>query len=201
MELITRDAKPVNITAAFRLFKTYYMILAPASAMYDENEYEYFGLPTTGDAQTDVILSNQNSTFTVPVAKIAELVANGVPVCLVDPKDSIPIYNDIIQHLTDWHDNLYNSMYPKRPPLQGLHEFDQLAFMMLRIARRYGIEKQVIRDVKYETGKLFGNKRKYKPEAKSIEHSSHLFSSIVNIAKQHGANISKLNLPSTKKES
>ena len=197
MELNIRDARPVPKTAAFRLFHQYYMILAPTSAMYDVNEYEYFGLPTTGDTKTDVILSNQKATFTVSAAKIAELVAGGVPVCLVDPKDSIPIYNDIIQHLVDWHDNLYNSMYPKKAPLEGLHEFDQLAYMMLRIARRYGIEKQIVRDIKYETGKLFSNKRKYKPEARSIEHSSRIFSKIVDIAKQHGAKVSKLNLPST----
>lgn len=177
-------------TAAYRLFRYHYLFNLPSSAKYTTSDYEYFGLPTTGDNKVDAALASVMTPHSISVAEAAHFYANGFPVAITDPKDSVKIYTDINDHLKCWRDYLQKVVAPRKPPIQGLVEFDRLAGTILPIARRNGLVPHLKRDKRYSTNRSFGGDVT-DVDMNKVVHSSTLLNQILYLAKQHGYRTTK----------
>lgn len=181
---------PAKQTPAFKLFHWYYQCLVPANATYDDNDLEYFGIPTTGDQDWDAALSSANTDRAFTAADMATMVTYGSPLSLLDPRDAVPIYLTIFEHLCDWRDALNNHLINRPIPVEGLVEFNTLGRLMITIARRYGYQDGIKAKVVNSGRWLAKGPDPVSPLGK-IMHNEKLLSEILTLAQSRGQDVSK----------
>lgn len=174
---------------AFKIFHFWWYIIVPQSAMYNVNDYEYFGIPTTGQRDWDLALANEKHQRAVTIAEMAQLVTDGVPLTLNDPNDAAKIYKLIGEHLTDWRDALVSRLKPPKPPLEGLYELNKLAGLLMPVARGNGLVAAYKRPERYNSRRMFSDVEEPKLNLSRLEHSSQIFDEILNAAKAAGYSI------------
>lgn len=179
---------PEKQSPAFKLFHWYFQCLVPANATYDVNDIEYFGIPTTGDRDWDLALSTANTDRAFTAADMAVAVSAGSPLSLSDPTDAVKLYLIIFEHLCDWRDHLRNTLMTRDIPLEGLNEFNQLARLMLSIARRYGYQDGINAKV-VKTGRWLESKETPLSPLGKITHNEAVISEILTMAQQRGYSI------------
>ena len=179
---------PEQQSPAFKLYHWYFQCLVPANATYDVNDVEYFGIPTTGDRDWDLALATADTDRAFVAADMAVAVSSGSPLTLADPTDAVKLYLIIFEHLCDWRDHLRNSLMNREIPLQGLTEFNQLARLMLSIARRYGYQDGISAKV-VKTGRWLENKDTPVSPLGKISHNEAVISEILTLAQQRGYSI------------
>lgn len=125
-------------TAAFRLFHYRYEMRIPQMFMYGPNYIEKHGYHVSGDAALDRLrLSTPNVVKQTPAA-LAVLHADGCPIDLVNPRDAVPIYEDIQEHLTDWARLAAQGIHPAdAPPLEEFRQLEAVAMELYRSAKHY----------------------------------------------------------------
>lgn len=174
---------------AFKIFNFWWYVLIPQAATFNVNDYEYYGVPTTGDRDWDLALANEKHPRAVTVAEMAQLVADGVPLTLNDPTDAAKIYKLIGEHLTDWRDALTSRLKPPKPPLEGLYELNKLAGLLMPVARGYGLVEAYSRPERYASRRAFSDQKPQQLNLSRLEHSSRIFDEILNAAKAAGYSI------------
>lgn len=133
-------------TAAYKLFHYPFMWLVPENSTYDVNSTEYFGLFTSGDADVDFARASMDTARYLSTDEAAALHATGARVTISDPCDAVAIYKYIVQHLEDWLNYVEKVQHFKRNkaiPIKGLKEFNDLATILVPVARRHGLVDQL----------------------------------------------------------
>lgn len=174
---------------AFKLFHWYFQCLVPANVTYDVNDFEYYGIATTGDPDWDACLSTARTDRSYTAADMAAVISAGAPLSLSDPRDATAIYMMIFEHLCDWRDTLQNSALNRSIPIEGLFEFNALARLMLTIARRYGYQDGI--NVKVVRSGRWLEREPEKSPLGRITHNEKVMSEILTIAQQRGLDVKK----------
>jgi len=128
-------------SAAYKLFHYPYLFRFPENEAFDVNDTEYFGRETTGNAEWDKNLASAMGERYLHPAEAAAMAARGVRIELVDPKDAIVIYEMICEHINNWLKHLEATalMGVRKPPVEGLREFNTFARGLARVGRRFGL--------------------------------------------------------------
>lgn len=179
-------------SAAYKLFHYHYMVNMYAADRLRDSDHEIFGVVMPSDKELAKQLSMAHDFQYLTIAEMAYVAASeGKFIALYDPNDSVTIYKIIDKHLNDWL-NAVRYSDPETIPLEGLHEFDQLAAMMVYVARGHGLVELEDRYELYKTQRVFRSGR-YRPKtmASSVTHSGAVFNEILMLAKQRGHDIWK----------
>lgn len=179
---------PSKQSAAFRLFNYHYLCYMQMADHLNDAEVGVFGLALSRDARVNLELSRSMDPRYMTPAEMAYVVAGeGKKLILGDPKDAVKIYKDLDEHLCRWRDVVkYNGEI--EIPLEGLYEFDQLAGMLIYIARGHGLVTEVDRRAKYISRR---SRRNSGPSTalSSLRHSGAVFMEILRCAKDAGVDV------------
>lgn len=175
-----------EVTPAYLLFYDYYMCMIPTADHMDINDFEYYGIAMSGDPERDKAMATGFSTVTICPADMAQYVHDGVPLILIDPKDSVKIYKLIVQHLLNWRDFLDNPIGANRkPPLDGLMMFNQLAKLLTRKGRSYGLV-DMVNEPTNNVGRTWSRVTTRSYDSRSVEHGDHIMQQILTLARERG---------------
>lgn len=188
---MVRYGGDLTYSAAYKLFHMFYLCYVPRNEMMDDNDFEYFGVAMSGNREWDEKLATAPELTNISVAEMAQLIKDGVPLTLCDPKDSVAIYKLIMEHLKDWRDALESStLVALIPPLEGLAEFNQLAAMMVPIARCHGLVESYDRTNRMvRSQRSFSLKTRKIWQAKDACHSDLVFEEICTLAAKFGQRV------------
>lgn len=126
-------------TFAERLFHRYYLISIPAHDYYHPEFIAKFGMHVHPDPEiAKAMLKDRIQDHFAP-AMIAAWASDDVAIRFSDPNDVVVVFKDIMGHLADWRDHLETMPLFVDIPLEGLHQFYQLARTLYRDAREYGL--------------------------------------------------------------
>lgn len=190
------DIKLSDQTAAFRLFNYYYLCRMPAAERMNVNDHEYYGIPTTMNRSWDAALASHMDYQQLTPAEMASLAAEGVRLEIHDPADAVKIYKDINIHMQDWCTHLGNAFKPYEPPLEGLKEFNQLAKLLIMIARGHGLVNALERQDRRVAERAFRGESysRRTPNLANITHGDVTFNNILDLAGRAGYSIRKYQL-------
>lgn len=124
-------------TAAYKVFKFYIDVQIPQHHLYNQDYIKEFGVPTTGDHKVDSALSKSMVNARMTIAQLAELLAEGSPIVLVDPEKSVFIYETIVEHLNNWRSKLESGFVGNNVPMEDLNKLDQLANEVYPLAKGF----------------------------------------------------------------
>lgn len=88
---------------------------------------KHFGLPTSGDTRLDRSMRDELVERALCIDEMVELFKQGVTVGVIQPKDTVKIYEHISAHLTKWKDLMMYRMNRGDAPIEDLVLLDQLA--------------------------------------------------------------------------
>lgn len=129
---------PFNPTnAAFLLFHRLFDVEIPEIFFHEQDADGMMTRHYSGDQEEDDAFLRSSRHVKLPISDIAEKIDLGVPVTLVNPKDSVSIYKIIQEHLEDWKWILSNSLNGKAPPRDDFMKLDQLAQIVHGMSLRY----------------------------------------------------------------
>lgn len=94
-----------------------------------------FGSPTTGHPEIDKELNNQELTTFLTIAKMVEYYKKGVPVKVVQYKDTKTIYEYIENHIRAWKNRIEKGINIGGAPVEDLILMDQFATSVYQHAR------------------------------------------------------------------
>lgn len=128
-EVITRfatNADPSKHSAAYKIFHYKFICSIAAMHLQRQEHLEVFGYVTSGDAKVDRALAHAEMHVQLTIAAMAQFYDEGIPFKLVDPKDSVKIYQTIHQHLMDWKQHIeFSSTF--EAPIDELRKLDAVA--------------------------------------------------------------------------
>lgn len=175
-------------TPAFRLFNYHYLAYMQMSDHLHDADVNVFGLALSNNEAFNLELSRSMDPRYMTPAEMAYVVAGeGKKLILADPKDAVKIYKDIDAHLCRWRDVVKYSGITDIP-LEGLYEFDQLAALMIYIARGHGLVTELDRRAKYASRRSIRNRGPMTPMA-SLRHSGAVFMELLRDAKDAGVDV------------
>lgn len=130
--------KPKTHTAAFRLFHFRYEMMIPRMFFYHQNYLDKVGYHVTGDSILDQEMLTVPQRVMQTPAALAIFHSQGCPIEIVNPKDSVTIYDDIREHLVDWERKVIQGCHPDDvPPLEELRMLETVAMEFYRLAKHY----------------------------------------------------------------
>lgn len=138
-EVITRfkpNADPSKHTAAYKIFHYKFICSIAAMHLQRQEHLEVFGYVTSGDAKVDRALALADMHVQLTIAAMAQFYDEGIPFKLVDPRDSVKIYQYINQHLLDWKQHIEFSSTTEAP-IDELRKLDLVAAEVYQHARHY----------------------------------------------------------------
>lgn len=124
-------------TAAFKIHHYRFIVRIAQFHLYSQEQLSHTWRVTSGNAEVDRALAEQQVAAQLTIAEMAEHHANGATMTLETPEDSMKIYDIIHQHLMDWMRALETHAVPPNAPLEDLRKLDALASDIYQIARYY----------------------------------------------------------------
>ena len=109
------------------LWDNLYNVRVPQLALRSEEDLQYFGTRITGDKGIDRELANQLTTIMIPIVKMVEYHAEGVPVRIVREEDVKTIYDHIQKHIEYWGENAQNNYNVGNIPYDDLIKMNTFA--------------------------------------------------------------------------
>lgn len=125
-------------SAAYKIFNYFVECMIPAMYLYSQEYVKKFGLYTSGDADVDAQTYQSTVKANLTVAQMAQHLADGAALSLVNPDESKQIYQWIVEHLNDWTDEVAKD--PNRRddvPVADLRLLDQFAKEIYPMARQH----------------------------------------------------------------
>lgn len=102
-----------------------------------QDHMEYFGTPTTGDPHRDKQMLHTLVKRALTPIQMMELIHQHKSVYLIDPKDSLEIYNNIDTHLKKWKNHIDSGVNNRQVPTDDLLLMDTFAKTLFPYASRY----------------------------------------------------------------
>lgn len=127
------DGKP---TVAWRLFNDRWLCAVPEMYLYDQKYIDQVGRVTTGNKQIDNMLAHTRRDIYLTVVGIAMYHDEGAPVRLRNPKDAIPIYKMLTEHLQNWK-TVIETQFNFKAPIDDLRKMDALAGAIFPLAAQW----------------------------------------------------------------
>lgn len=134
---VTNPVDPKQFSAAYKLFHNRYQALTAQMNLYSKGYLEVFGTVSSGDKELDAAMAKSEVRVWLTPSAMAMFLDEGMGFRLIDPKDSVDIYNTINEHLTDWKRHTQLEVNPLNVPWDDLRKFENLAKEMFPIARGY----------------------------------------------------------------
>lgn len=132
------QAKKRKYTAAFRLFHFRYEMMIPQMFFYGREYLRKHGYHVTGDYLTDQERLMEPMRVRQTPAALAMFHAEGCLVNIVNPRDSVVIYDDIREHLMDWERQVIQGIHPNDvPPIEDFRKLEAIAIELYRLAKFY----------------------------------------------------------------
>ncbi len=114
-------------TASFKLFHHMYQVRVEAIHLVSADEIKIYGTPTSGVKEFDDAAKHELRDCTMTAIKMAYLHDSGAPISLMNPKDSVEIYQNIQEHIRTWCEILGVNFLQNKPPLEDFRILDGLA--------------------------------------------------------------------------
>lgn len=122
-------------TAAFRLFYVQYRIRV-ARIHLESLEYAMKRDPEGNEGKgAGLAVAGQLITTDMAPAYMAALFSEGATISLTNPRDAMPIYNDINEHLKDWREYQRTRIHGTEVPEDDLRALDSFAATLYPYAR------------------------------------------------------------------
>ena len=137
IEGYVHNPKQQEHTAAFKIWK--YLFLCEVAEMHlmSQEFIEKAGLVTTHDPELDRSMALQPRQCQLTIAGMTQFHSEGISFNLVNPEDSIRIYQIIFDHLTDWSNAVRDNVNVLEAPVDELRMLDDLAAEVYKLARFY----------------------------------------------------------------
>lgn len=127
----------MSLTTAERIFFVRYQISVPAYAVTGTQHYQQRGIATSNNKDYAKSESNEPVFLNYPISRIAELVADGISITFVTPKNTLEIYRAITDHLAAWKKAAMQDMHKLNIPRDDLITLNDLASKVFPIARQW----------------------------------------------------------------
>jgi hypothetical protein len=134
---------PPKHTVAYQIFHYYFKCYMPQHQLYSDAYLSEVGVPTTMNRAIDRELANAPVLCQLTPAEMADKFANGATLTLQEPKDAVPVYQMIKEHLENWYVIVNDPLDYTEPPLEDLQKFEALAQALYPTARVYLNEDQL----------------------------------------------------------
>ena len=128
---------PNDLSTAQRIFNVRYLIKVPAYALSSTPMSELMGVPVSDDPGMAEVEATLDTPVNYPIARIAILRSQGVPICFINPKDTLTIHTAISDHLYAWRKAAIEDMHVLVVPVEELRILDELATAVYPIARQW----------------------------------------------------------------
>lgn len=131
-------------TAAYRLFHYRYSMLIPQMYMVGPEYARKVGYHISGDGQLDQARLHEPAIYRQTPAGLAVLHEEGAPLedVFVNPRDAVPVYDDIQEHLTDWLRAVREGIHlDDVPDLNEFRAFEAIALFIYKTAKFYDPEE------------------------------------------------------------
>lgn len=89
-------------TAAFKIFNQLFKVIMPVMQVRTIEDIQQRGVVISGDRRYDEAMRAERRLYYQTIAQLVEFHRRGVAIRLVEPKDSVVIYELVQQHLEDW---------------------------------------------------------------------------------------------------
>jgi hypothetical protein len=147
-----------NHTDAYKIFNYYYEVQIPASFANVElralmGEYKYDRRGAAEQEATDMIRKRHT------IAELTELNMQGARIILMNPKDSVVIYNTIQDYLKKRRHDVKYSLSTGEVNLTDLSKLDAFAKSVYHVARQYEQRDLGGTAISRNINALYGNRR------------------------------------------
>ena len=122
---------------AFRICEYWYMVMIAPIHTMSSAQFRINGVVSSGNANRDREALLTPGPAQLRICDMAELLAEGASFALCKPEDSVPIYNTIVELLTDWRVIVERNIVDDDVPLESLKQLDVLAAEIYKTARIY----------------------------------------------------------------
>jgi hypothetical protein len=112
-----------------------YFVRIPYLATMSIDHIREFGIPTTGDKNTDRSQASQLITTYLSIAKLVDYHREGIPIRIINSTDIPKIYAAIANHLDAWKVQLSNGLNIGDAPIEDLLAMDRFANDVYRHAK------------------------------------------------------------------
>ena len=126
----------VEHTAAYKAFHYFFLCEVAEMHLMTKEFIAISGTVSTGDRELDRNMALQPRQCQLSIAAMAEFHSEGISINLVNPEDSLKIYQIIYDHLTDWNQKVLEQPNIKIP-VEDLQKFDSLAAEVYKLAKYY----------------------------------------------------------------
>ncbi len=124
-----------QMDTAARIFDDLYMVRVPDLQTRSNDHIKIFGMPVTGNGQIDRELSNQKITVMLPIARLAEMYEEGIPISVIKYDDTKKIFESVQSHLLAWKTILTHGINIGDAPVDDLIILDRFAHGVYEHAR------------------------------------------------------------------
>lgn len=124
-----------NHTPAYKIWHYKFMCNIAQMHLVSAEFLELGGSVTSGIPAIDRQMANNTCTVQLSPAAMAQYLAEGASMTLVEMKDAATIYQMIYDHLSNWQLALQNNPHVVNAPLQDLQQLDALAAAIYPQAR------------------------------------------------------------------
>jgi len=124
-------------TVAWLLFHQRWHVSIPEMYLHDKAYLEEVGIPSSGDRAIDRQMALNRREVRLTAAALALFLDEGAPIRLVYPKDAIPLYRLIVEHLNNWKTVIATEFNYGKPPIEDLRKFDALAAAVFPVANQF----------------------------------------------------------------
>lgn len=124
-------------TTAQRIFNSRYICQVQHMHTLSKNDINIFGVSSSGDRGIDDALLKSWVSVQITIADMVEMHSKGIPIIVTDPRNTVPIYEVLKQHLADWHRHVQSSINVGVVPVEDLRKMDDFASKIFPIASRY----------------------------------------------------------------
>lgn len=116
-----------NIDTATYIFHHLFLCRIPYLASMSVEYIKKFGIPSSGDKETDSRMSKQDITTMLPISEMARYHSEGITITIVNRSDIKDIYLLISNHLNAWKKQIERSVNLGSAPLEDLALLDDFA--------------------------------------------------------------------------
>jgi hypothetical protein len=124
-------------TVAYQLFHSMWNCTIPEMFLFDTKYLAEVGMVSSGDRAVDRQQMLNRREIRLTAAAMALYHDEGAPITLVKPRDAMPLYRLIIEHLENWKYIINTQVNVGKPPIEDLKKFDNLAAALFPLANQF----------------------------------------------------------------
>lgn len=113
-------------SAAWKVFNKHFFVRVENQFLYTDNFLKFKGIIShTPQAAMDEMRSKRLTCLSI--AEMVNLRISGAPIEFTEVRDSVTVYDIIVEHLRDWASIVSAGVYDKLPPAEEFFILDEMA--------------------------------------------------------------------------